>query len=382
MAATLEQAVRDKALSLGFTLAGVTTPAAPPHLSTFQEWLAAGRQGQMAYLATERARACRADPLLILPACKCILVLGTPYCAPGAPDPGPLDSRARVTAPGDPAGAYPDPQPDPRRPVHAEATLYGRMAAYAWGADYHDVLPRRMEELVHFIEAQVGRKIPHRLYTDTGPILERDLAQRAGLGWIGKNTCLINPRAGSYFLLSEILLGIELEPDTPFTTDQCGTCRRCVDACPTLCIQPDRTLDARRCVSYLTIELKDDIPPGLRGELGDWLFGCDICQMVCPWNRFAAERGDDAFSARPGSRMPVLAEALAMTDGDFGRRFRDSPVRRAKRRGYLRNVAVALGNQAGDDALPALWRAAEAEETMVRTHAAWAIEQIRQRSDA
>jgi epoxyqueuosine reductase len=266
--------------------------------------------------------------------------------------------------------------------VHAEATLYGRMAAYAWGADYHDVLPRRMEELVHFIEAQVGRKIPHRLYTDTGPILERDLAQRAGLGWIGKNTCLINPRAGSYFLLSEILLGIELEPDTPFTTDQCGTCRRCVDACPTLCIQPDRTLDARRCVSYLTIELKDDIPPGLRGELGDWLFGCDICQMVCPWNRFAAERGDDAFSARPGSRMPVLAEALAMTDGDFGRRFRDSPVRRAKRRGYLRNVAVALGNQAGDDALPALWRAAEAEETMVRTHAAWAIEQIRQRSDA
>ena len=169
-----------------------------------------------------------------------------------------------------------------------------RIASYAHGDDYHDILPARMKELVQFIEEQVGGPVQNRYYTDTGPILERDLAQRAGIGWIGKNTCLINPKQGSYFLLSEILLDLELEPDPPFTTDHCGTCTRCIEACPTDCILPNRTLDARRCISYLTIELKDDIPLELRDKIGDWVFGCDICQQVCPWNRFAAE-GDPAF---------------------------------------------------------------------------------------
>jgi epoxyqueuosine reductase len=184
----------------------------------------------MHYLAEERSRTRRADPRAILPECKSILVLAAPYA--------------------DPKSAEASEEPGPG----------GRVAAYAWGDDYHNVFPPRLQELVEFIEEQVGISVPNRYYTDTGPILERDLAQRAGLGWIGKNTMLINPQRGSYFLLAEILLGLDLEPDPPFTTDHCGTCTRCIEACPTECILPDRTIDARRCISYLTIELKDDIP--------------------------------------------------------------------------------------------------------------------------
>ena len=179
----------------------------------------------MGYLADERSRLRRADPKLILPECKSILMLAVPYDSPL-----PMGEGPGVRARGE-----------------------GRIASYALGEDYHDVLPQRLQAIVAFIEEQLGHPVPNRWYTDTGPILERDLAQRAGLGWIGKNTCLINPRAGSYFLLAEILLGVEIEPDSPFVTDHCGTCTRCLDACPTHCILPDRTLDARRCISYLTI---------------------------------------------------------------------------------------------------------------------------------
>jgi epoxyqueuosine reductase len=245
------------------------------------------------------------------------------------------------------------------------------------GEDYHNVIPARMKELVRFIEEQVEGPIKNRWYTDTGPILERDLAQRAGIGWIGKNTCLINPKHGSYFLLSEILLDLPLEPDHPFITDHCGTCTRCMQACPTQCILPDRTLDATRCISYLTIEFKDSIPPGLRSQIRDWIFGCDICQMVCPWNRFAGE-GDPAFDE--SHSPPPLTEELSLTPQAFSRRFKQSPIQRAKRRGYLRNVAVALGNMEDIHALPALQNALNDEESMVREHALWAIEEIRKRA--
>jgi epoxyqueuosine reductase len=232
-----------------------------------------------------------------------------------------------------------------------------------------------MEELIHFIEEQVGSPVKNRWYTDTGPILERDLAQRAGIGWIGKNTCLLHPKHGSYFLLSEILLDLELEPDTPFVTDHCGTCTRCIEACPTDCILPDRTIDARRCISYLTIELKDNIPVELREKMGTWIFGCDICQMVCPWNRFADD-GDSAFEVtRP---VHFLTEELALTPQEFNQRFKGSPIKRAKRRGYLRNVAVALGNTGDRIALPVLQQALNDAEPMVREHAKWAIEKIEQ----
>ncbi len=230
-----------------------------------------------------------------------------------------------------------------------------------------------MKELVQFIEEQVGGPVKNRWYTDTGPILERDLAQRAGIGWIGKNTCLIHPRHGSYFLLSEILLDLPLEPDPPLTTDHCGTCTRCIDACPTDCILPDRTLDARRCISYLTIELKDDIPEELRGKIGNWVFGCDVCQQVCPWNRFA-EEGIQPSGKK--TRFRPLTDELLISKQEFNQRFKRSPVKRAKRRGYLRNVAVALGNTGDMHALPVLQNALNDEEPMVRKHAQWAIEEI------
>lgn len=300
----------------------------------------------MSYLVTDRSRLRRADPKRILPECRSILVLGFPYDPPNA-DHEESTGRAQTT---------------------------GQVAAYARGEDYHDTLPEKMKLLVAYIEAQVGQAVPNRYYTDTGPILERDLAQRAGLGWIGKNTCLINPRSGSYFLLAEILLGIELEPDPPFVTDHCGTCTRCVDACPTDCILPDRTLDARRCISYLTIELKEDIPEGLRPLMRDWIFGCDICQMVCPWNRFAVA-GDPAFAETVP--LPTLIDELSVSATEFNQRFKRSPIKRAKRRGYVRNVAVALGNDGDSRALAALEKAAKDHEPLVRKHADWAIEQIK-----
>ena len=343
----LTQTIKEQARRLGFPLAGVTAPEPPPHFSTFERWLDAGQHGNMAYLADGRARARRGDPRLILPECQSILVLAAPYA--------------------DPRSAEASDQPGPS----------GRVAAYAWGDDYHDVFPARLKELVAFIEAEVGHPVPNRYYTDTGPLLERDLAQRAGLGWIGKNTCLINPKHGSYFLLAEILLGIGLEPDPPFLNDHCGTCTRCIQACPTDCILPDRTINARRCISYLTIELKEDIPEELRPLLGDWVFGCDVCQMVCPWNRFASERVDGTFSPRLDVSRPNLIHELELTPETFNRKFKGNPVKRAKRRGYLRNVAVALGNSQNREVLPALENALDDPEPLVREHAAWAKEKVK-----
>lgn len=359
LAKDLKESIKVKSSELGFILAGVTTPDPPPHYATFERWLAQGRHGTMSYLATERSRARRADPRQILPECRSILVLATPYSPPVHPPISAQEAR------------YGN--------VNVSAGMGGReggqIASYAWGADYHDILPERMRELVQFIEDQAGGPIKNRWYTDTGPILERDLAQRAGIGWIGKNTCLINPKHGSYFLLSEILLDLALEPDLPFVTDHCGTCTRCIEACPTDCILPDRTIDAARCISYLTIELKEDIPAQLRDKTGNWVFGCDICQMVCPWNRFAGE-GDPAF----GDQSPAhsLTEELSVTSQEFNQRFKGSPIKRAKRRGYLRNVAVALGNMGDMHALPVLQNASNDEEPLVREHAQWAIEKISQ----
>ena len=343
-----ERIIREATSSrLGFLLAGVTTPDPPPHLSAFENWISRGRHAAMDYLGDDRSRARRADPRLILPECKSILVLALPYA-----DPNRAPAKENVNV------------------------IEGRTASYAWGDDYHLVISERLQKLAAFIEEQVGHPVPHRCYTDTGPILERDLAQRAGLGWIGKNTCLIHPRHGSYFLLAEILLGIELEVDPPFQTDHCGTCTRCIEACPTHCILPDRTLEARLCISYLTIELKDDIPADLRPRLGNWVFGCDVCQMVCPWNRFAASAGDGALAPRQNLPRPDLVRELELTAGEFNRKFKNSPVKRAKHRGYLRNITVALGNSKDPGALPALKKALDNPEQMVRSHAAWAVGQI------
>lgn len=301
----------------------------------------------MDYLASERSRSRRADPKLILLECKSILVLAFPYEKPD------------LTGVQNPVGSFP------------------QIAAYALGDDYHDVIPPRLKEIVQFIEGQVGHPIPNRYYTDTGPILERELAQRAGLGWIGRNSMLINPQAGSTFLLAEIFLGIELEQDQPFATDHCGTCTRCIEACPTDCILPDRTIDSRHCISYLTIENKGDIPEDLRPQIGTWVFGCDICQQVCPWNRFSLP-ADPAL--KPSIPLPVHADDITLTSSEFNQRFRRSPLKRAKRRGYLRNLAVAVGNTGNEKDIPILEEAVKDEEELIRNHAEWAVNKIKRRS--
>lgn len=341
---TLKDLIKSEARRLGFQLFGVTTPKPPLHLEVYEGWLEAGHQAGMGWMGTERNRQRRADPKLILPECQSILVLGI---------------------------AYP-----PSYPVQLSLGE-GSAASYARGDDYHYVLPDRLKTIVEFIEKQVGHTIPNRWYTDTGPILERELAQRAGLGWIGKNTCLINPDSGSYFLLAEILMEIKLPPDEAITSDHCGSCTRCIEACPTSCILPNRTIDANRCLSYLTIEEKGPIPLDLRPQIGNWVFGCDVCQQVCPWNlRFAASSSEERFAVKPERAQTILKDELALTPQEFNRKFKGSPIQRTKRRGYLRNVAIALGNIGDADSVPALIQALSDSEPLVRGHAAWALGQI------
>ncbi len=344
--ARLTAFVKAEAQRLGFDLVGVTTPDPPPHLDVYERWIAEGRHGDMAYLATDRARQRRADPRQILPECQSILVLG--------------------------ANCLPRPQP---RLGDAPAA---RVAAYAQGDDYHNVLAARLRPLIAALETQVGIPFPYRIYTDTGPLLERELAQRAGLGWIGKNTCLINPHRGSSFLLAEVLLGLDLIPDQPFLHDRCGTCTRCLEACPTGCILADRTIDARRCISYLTIEAKGDIPMCLRPGIGEWLFGCDRCQQVCPWNvRFASPTSDLAFQPRPALDPSDVLGLLRMSPESFRRDLRGSPLLRPKRRGFLRNAIVVAGNLGLSGAASALTGILLHEtEPLLRAHAAWALGRI------
>jgi epoxyqueuosine reductase len=250
--------------------------------------------------------------------------------------------------------------------------LEGRVSRYARGEDYHGLIEERLGRLLAFVREEAGQEVRGRACVDTGPVLERELARRAGLGWWGKNTCLIAGKAGSYFFLGELLLDLELEYDQP-AADHCGTCTRCLDACPTRAFPEPYVLDARRCISYLNIELKGAIPGDLRAGMGDWIFGCDVCQEVCPWNRRAAPAAEPAFRARPGMENPALPELLALSQEEFAARFRRSPLRRAKRRGLLRNAAVALGNAGDRRAVPALVRALADEEPLVRAHAAWAL---------
>jgi epoxyqueuosine reductase len=345
----LAQAIKEQAYRLGFSLVGVTNCDPLPHANVFDTWLEQGRHGEMGYLNTSRSRLCRAHPDRVLPECRSVLVLGVRY-----PAPSPLNTNGK-----------------------GDLRPRGKIAAYACGVDYHDILPTRLRSMVHFIESQVGHSVPNRWYTDTGPLLERELAQRAGLGWIGKNTCLINPEKGSYFLLAEILLGIEFNTDPPFSADRCGRCSRCIDACPTGCILPDRTLDARRCISYLTIELKGSIPIEYRSLMNGWVFGCDVCQQVCPWNRFADSKFDPAFDHPLTRPYPDLLDEMALPTGDFNQKYRRSPLKRAKHRGYLRNVAVALGNLRNPEAVITLTQALLFDqERLVRAHAAWALGQI------
>ncbi|MBN1873927.1 MAG: tRNA epoxyqueuosine(34) reductase QueG [Anaerolineae bacterium] len=328
------------AAETGIDLAGVALAGPSRAWEAYRDWVAQGYAAEMAYLTRPDAMARRADPRRILPEARSVLVVAASY--------------ARVSLPSLPP-------------------LHGRISRYVWGAgqeeDYHRWLLRRLKLLVQRI-VEVEGPFPYRCYVDTGPVLERAWAQPAGLGWVGNNTCLIHPRLGSYLFLGVALLGLELEPAPAPQLPTCGTCTRCMDACPTGAIVAPGVIDARRCLSYLTVEHRGPIPEALRPLLGDCVFGCDVCQEVCPWNRKAI--GADAIEA-PLATLD-LPEVLRMDEVTFRARFRHTPIWRAGPEGLARNAAVVLGNLGDPAALPHLQRAAHAHSSpLVRTHAAWAL---------
>ena len=339
---TPSQRIRAEALALGFEVAGIAAVGPDDAEAHYEAWLAAGMHGDMAWLATDRHRARRADPSLVLPD------LASVVCVALCHEPGSDDARDR---------------------------RLGRIARYAAGEDYHAV----MRDKLRALQAAIVDALPGAnalWYADTGAILERGWAQRAGIGWTGKHTGLLSPRLGSWFLLGEVLVDRPLDPDPPFALDHCGTCTRCIDACPTGAIVAPRRVDARLCISYLTIELRGAIPRELRPLVGDWIFGCDVCQEVCPWNRFAPPAREARLHAR-GLPGWSLERFLDLDEAGFRALFAGSPIRRARRAGFLRNVCVALGNRGDAAAAPRLARTlAEDPDALVRAHAAWALGEI------
>lgn len=345
MQETPERWVRKKAGELGFDLVGFAKVGPSQTLGIYQDWLRQGYAGAMGYL--ERHAELKEDPRRLLPEAQSLIALGIHYQT--------VD-------------------PDPEKSANP---ALGRVSRYAWGDDYHEVIRDKLQELSEGIRqnfrAGNGR---HRPCVDTGPLLERELAHHAGLGWFGKHSNLINWPQGSWFFLAELLVDFPLAPEVPFTRVDCGSCTRCIEVCPTGAIVADRTVDARRCISYLTIELRDAIPRELRPQMGNWIFGCDLCQEVCPWNRNAPRTQEPAFQPRSGFQHPELLEWMGMDQEEFSRRFRKSPIKRAKRRGLLRNIAVALGNWGSPQAIPALGQGLQDGEPLVRQHAAWALGRI------
>jgi len=329
--------IREKARAMGFDLVGIAAARIPQHTKQFQDWLRSGFHGEMGYMAKNAEK--RVDPSKIMSDARSMVVVGVNYYA------------------GD----------------HDTA---GRVARYAWGVrDYHEVLSGKLKQLAAAIDELGGPGTRSLWYVDTGPVLERDFAQRAGIGFIGKHTNLINRELGNWMFLGGVFTNLELPPDPP-EREYCGTCHRCIDACPTRAIVGPYQLDARLCISYLTIELKGSIPVELRPLIGDHVFGCDDCLDACPWNRFAKLSPAREFQRR---EMPPWTEFLSWDEQRFRDFFRGTPIFRIKRRGFLRNVCVVLGNIGDASALPALERACHDIEPLVREHAAWAVEQIQQK---
>jgi len=338
-ARNLSAELKTEARRLGFSLAGICPAVTPDGIDRFGEWLAAGYAGTMHYLAN-RAEA-YSHPRHVLDGVRSLLVLAFPY----------------RTA-----------EPAPSQPGH------GRVARYAWGEDYHDVVRARLRMLeAFFLERAPDAAV--RTVVDTAPLLEREFAQLAGLGWIGKNTLLLNKQAGSWFFLAALLTDLELPPDEPHAADHCGTCRACLDACPTDAFVAPYVLDARKCISYLTIELRDSIPRELRPGTGDWVFGCDVCQDVCPWNHKPLATAEPALQPIEGSTTLELIGLFELDDAAFRARFRETPLWRSKRRGLLRNAAIVLGNQRVPQAVSALVRGLNDDEPLVRGACAWALGQ-------
>jgi len=342
----MKDLIRQRARELGFDDCRFTTAVSPDHAAEFQRWLGEKRHGEMAWL--ERNAHKRVNPNEVLAQAKSVITLAVSY------------------------------ENSPR--FEAQSAKTGVVARYARFKDYHDIVGERLKLLTDFVN-QLGEPNSRSLwYVDTGPLLERDLAQRAGLGFIGKHTNLISRQLGNWFFIGEIITTLELEPDAS-EKNRCGTCTRCITACPTDAIIAPFQLDARRCISYLTIELKGSIPIELRSAIGNRIYGCDDCLAACPWNKFAREGSLMKEHARPDLDAPELLELLALDDVGFKKKFAGTPILRTKRRGLLRNVCVALGNVGDETALPALRKASEDFEPLIAEHARWAIQQIETRKN-
>ncbi len=335
----LREQLLTRTRELGFDLCRFARANEPEHARAFRDWLENGHAGEMNWMERNAERRC--DPANVLPGARSVIVLALNYFQ------------------------------GVRR---SQTTATGRVARYAWGEDYHPLIARKLTMLDEFLRKHGGVQ---KCYVDTGPVLERDHAAAAGAGWQGKSTMLLNRELGTWFFLAEILTTLEFAPDAP-QPNRCGTCMRCIDACPTGALTPHR-LEARRCISYLTIELKGSIPLELRPLIGDRIYGCDDCLAVCPWNRFARASRETAFQMKPEIAAMRLRDYLLLDEGRFRELFRHSPIRRTKRRGLLRNVCVALGNVGTADDLPALREAAADSEPLIAEHAAWAIEQVEAR---
>lgn len=332
-----------RARAAGFDDCRIARAESPAHAGEFRAWLEKGAAGEMEWIARGAEKRC--DPELVLPDARSVVVLAMNYWQ-GKSQKEEGRSEAR-----------------------------GRIAQYALGDDYHEVMLSKLRELDRFLGSLGGSQ---KIYVDTGPVLERDFAAEAGIGWHGKSTMLLNRTLGTWFFLGEILTTLELPADPPQAA-RCGTCTRCIEACPTGAITAPHELDARRCISYLTIELKGSIPLEFRPLIGDRIYGCDDCLDACPWNRFARVSRESAFAARPAVAQMALRDFLALDEEKFRILFRGSPIKRIKRRGFLRNVCVALGNVGTTEDLPALAVVGCEEEPLIAEHARWAIAQIQSR---
>jgi epoxyqueuosine reductase len=345
---SLKDAIKAEANQLGFVLFGVAPSASPPHYPAYQAWIRAGRQAGMAYLARPEALTSRSTPEQLLPGCRSILCVGLPYPPPLPP---------------------PAAEPDKAR---------GRIAAYATLPDYHNILASKLEALAARLPSLTGKNVHWRTCVDTAPILEKDYAFLAGLGWIGRNSLLLTPKFGSYVFLGELLTDLEMEPDEPLQGDPCAQCYQCVQACPTRALLPERSVDARRCLSYWTIEHRGPIPEPLRPLLGERIFGCDSCQVACPLN---AQPSPAAFTYAQDAVIeayPDLLEAFNLSQEAWEAKYGQTPVSRPKYAGFRRNVAYALGNAHVLQAEPALQQACEQDpDPVVREACAWALEQLR-----
>ena len=336
---TLSEEIRSKAKALGFQKIGVSRPEKLDARSGFSEWLAQGQHGEMHWMGRSPER--RTDPGKVFEETKSVISLALNYYTPIQ---------------------------------HSQQLEHGKISRYAWGRDYHRILRDRSKTLVAWItKREPAARGLH--YADTGPVMDKAWAHKSGLGWIGKHSNLITRELGSWVFLAEILLNLELEYDQE-ARNYCGTCHRCIDACPTKAIVAPYVVDARLCISYLTIELRGAIPRQLRHLVGSRIFGCDDCQDVCPWNRFAQPSLEKAFYPDEGNQTPALVDLMWMTEPEFKERFRSSAIKRAKYAGFLRNVAVALGNSRDTRAVPVLSEALRHSESLVRAHAAWALGEI------